>query len=224
MSHELRTPLNAILGYTELISDGIYGPVPDQIHEVLDRVEHNGRHLLELINAVLDISKIEAGRLILNLDEYSMHDVAREVVAAVQPLAAEKGLALSLEAADDLPSGRADPARLRQVLMNLVGNAIKFTESGSVSVEAARREDTFEVSVEDTGPGISIDDQERIFDEFQQVDDSNTREKGGTGLGLAISRKILRLHGGDIEVESAPGRGSTFRFHLPVTVNEASEV
>lgn len=216
MSHELRTPLNAILGYTELICDEIYGPIPDEIREVMVRVEHNGHHLLELINSVLDISKIEAGHLVLNIDAYSIRDLVYEAIAAVEPLAAGKGLAIGLEVADTLPEGRADAARLRQVLLNLLGNSIKFTESGGLKVEVSVHKHDFEVTVTDTGPGISLEDQERIFDEFQQVDDSNTREKGGTGLGLAISRRILHLHGGEIEVESAPGQGATFRFHLPI--------
>jgi signal transduction histidine kinase len=224
MSHELRTPLNAILGYTELISDEIYGPVPESIREVLGRVEHNGRHLLDLINSVLDISKIEAGRLTLNLAEFSLRDLIHETVAGVEPLAVEKGLTVTVEAPPDLPGGRADTPRIRQVLLNLLGNAIKFTETGKITLQARVHDDAFDVRVTDTGPGIPPPDQQRIFDEFQQIDNSNTREKGGTGLGLAISRKIMHLHGGEMGVESVLGEGSVFWLRLPVTVDRQREL
>ncbi len=224
MSHELRTPLNAILGYTELISDEIYGPVPESIREVLGRVDHNGRHLLDLINAVLDISKIEAGRLTLNLAEFSLRDLIYETVAGVEPLAVEKGLTVTVEAPTDLPSGRADAPRIRQVLLNLLGNAIKFTETGKVTLQARVHDDDFDVRVTDTGPGIAPADQQQIFDEFQQIDNSSTREKGGTGLGLAISRKIMHLHGGEMGVESVLGEGSVFWLRLPVTVDRQREL
>ena len=224
MSHELRTPLNAILGYTELISDEIYGPVPESIREVLGRVDHNGRHLLDLINAVLDISKIEAGRLTLNLAEFSLRDLIYETVAGVEPLAVEKGLTVTVEAPTDLPSGRADAPRIRQVLLNLLGNAIKFTETGKVTLQARVHDDDFDVRVTDTGPGIAPADQQQIFDEFQQIDNSSTREKGGTGLGLAISRKIMHLHGGEMGLESVLGEGSVFWLRLPVTVDRQREL
>ena len=224
MSHELRTPLNAILGYTELISDEIYGPVPESIREVLGRVEHNGRHLLDLINAVLDISKIEAGRLTLNLTDFSLRDLIHEAVAAVEPLAVEKGLAVTVEAPTDLPSARADTPRIRQVLLNLLGNAIKFTETGKITLQARVHDDDFDVRVTDTGPGIAPADRQRIFDEFQQIDNSSTREKGGTGLGLAISRRIMHLHGGEMGVESVLGEGSVFWLRLPVTVDRQREL
>jgi signal transduction histidine kinase len=215
-SHELRTPLNAILGYTELILDKIYGEVPDRIREVLQRVQSNGRHLLGLINDVLDLSKIEAGRLTLSVAPYSLKEVVQTAVTATEALAAEKGLSLEAIVADDLPAGEGDERRISQALLNLLGNALKFTERGEVIVRATAADDTFEVSVADTGPGIAREDQERIFEQFQQVDGSVTRKKGGTGLGLTISKKIIELHGGRIWVESEPGRGSTFRFTLPV--------
>jgi GAF domain-containing protein/anti-sigma regulatory factor (Ser/Thr protein kinase) len=218
MSHELRTPLNAILGYTELILDQIYGEVPVRIREVLGRIDASGRHLLGLINDVLDLSRIEAGQLVLSLDDYSMREVVQAVVTAVESLAAEKRLALKMSVADDLPRGRGDERRLSQVLLNLVGNAIKFTETGEVGIDARVADGRFVVSVSDTGPGIAAADQQRIFEEFQQADSSSTREKGGTGLGLSIARRIVELHGGRLEVESAPGRGSTFTFSVPVRV------
>jgi signal transduction histidine kinase len=215
-SHELRTPLNAILGYTELIQDGIYGEVPAKIGEVLERVQAGGRHLLGLINDVLDLSKIEAGQLVLSITDYSMTEVVERVVLAAGPLAGEKGLALKVSLQDELPFGQGDDRRITQVLLNLVGNAIKFTESGEVAVNVTAANGAFEVAVADTGPGIAPDDQERVFEEFRQLDGSSTRTKGGTGLGLAISRKIIELHAGRIWVESEAGYGSTFRFSLPL--------
>ena len=219
MSHELRTPLNAILGYTELIQDNIYGEVPEKIQEVLERLEQNGRHLLGLINAVLDLSKIEAGQLTLSLNEYSIGEVVQTVYTSVEALAAEKKLDLNLKVPPDLSIARGDEQRIAQVLLNLLGNAIKFTDAGEVQVEVT--EDfgkTFLVSVTDTGPGLSKADQKIIFQEFQQADGSNTRKKGGSGLGLSIAKKIVEMHGGRIWVESDVGKGSAFRFTLPVRV------
>jgi len=218
MSHELRTPLNAILGYTELILDGIYGEVPGKVREVMERLEMSGKHLLGLINDVLDLSKIEAGQLMLSLAEYSMKEVVHTVVTTVESLAAEKRLALKVAMAQDLPRGRGDERRLTQVLLNLVGNALKFTEEGEVRIEAGLTDGAFVVAVCDTGPGISEADQRKIFEEFQQVDSSSTRKKGGAGLGLAIARRIVELHGGRLWVVSSPGQGSTFTFRLPARV------
>jgi signal transduction histidine kinase len=223
MSHELRTPLNAILGYTELIIDKIYGDVPENIQEVLERVEKNGRHLLGLINDVLDLSKIEAGQLVLSLNDYSMQEVVHTVFTAVESLAAEKNLELKISVSSDLAYGKGDEQRISQVLLNLVGNAIKFTEKGEVRVEATASNDTFVVSVSDTGPGLSEADQQGIFEEFHQVDGSSTRKKGGTGLGLSIAKRIVELHGGRIWVESTLGKGSIFWFTLPVRVERQKE-
>jgi signal transduction histidine kinase len=218
MSHELRTPLNAILGYTELILDSVYGEMPEKARSVLDRVQRNGRHLLGLINDVLDLSKIEAGQLTLSLTNYSLKDVVQTAYTAVEPLAAEKELKFKAEISPDLPTGRGDEHRLTQVLLNLVGNAIKFTDSGQVLIKASTSDGSFHVAVQDTGPGISEVDQAKLFQQFQQADSSITRKKGGTGLGLAISKRIIEMHGGRIWVESTVGQGSTFSFTLPVTV------
>ena len=218
MSHELRTPLNAVLGYAELIQDGIYGEVPQRMQEVLERIQQNGRHLLGLINDVLDLSKIEAGQLTLSPADYSLRELVLDVVSATEALAAEKQLALEVDVPPDLPPGRGDERRLTQVLMNLVSNAIKFTEAGAVGIRAKVEDGSFVVAVSDTGVGIAPEDRERIFEEFQQVDTSSTRRKGGTGLGLAIARRIVELHGGRIWVESTPGQGSTFAFTLPLRV------
>jgi two-component system, NtrC family, sensor kinase len=223
MSHELRTPMNAVLGYTDLILDNIFGDVPEPIRETLERVKSNGQHLLGLINDVLDLSRIEAGQLTLSLSDYAMGEVVHAVVSAVESLAAGKKLALKAIVPADLPSGRGDERRLTQVLLNLAGNAIKFTDSGQVSIEVRTSGDAFLVSVSDTGPGISEADQQKIFEEFQQADSSSTRKKGGTGLGLSISRRIVELHGGRLWVESVPGEGSTFHFTVPLRVERQVE-
>jgi signal transduction histidine kinase len=223
MSHELRTPLNAILGYTELILDKIYGDVPDKIKEVLERLEKNGRHLLGLINDVLDLSKIEAGQLTLSLNDYSMTEVVHTVVNSVESLASEKNLALKVSVSPDLTVGKGDEQRIAQVFLNLVGNAIKFTEEGEVRVNVTASDGNFLVAVSDTGPGLSEADQQRIFEEFLQADSSSTRKKGGTGLGLSIAKKIVEMHGGRIWVESSPGKGSKFCFTLPVRVERQKE-
>jgi signal transduction histidine kinase len=218
MSHELRTPLNAVLGYTELILDSVYGEMPEKARSVLDRIQRNGRHLLALINDVLDLSKIEAGQLSLSLSEYSLKSVIQTVFSAVEPLAKEKQIALKIDIAPELPQGRGDERRLTQVLLNLVGNAIKFTDSGEVSIKGSTANGSFLVAVHDTGPGIAETDQVKLFQEFQQADNSITKKKGGTGLGLAISKRIIEMHGGKIWVESILGQGSMFSFTLPTRV------
>jgi signal transduction histidine kinase/putative methionine-R-sulfoxide reductase with GAF domain len=223
MSHELRTPLNAILGYAELLVDGIYGALPDRPKGVLERIQNNGKHLLALINDVLDLAKIEAGQLTLTLEDYALAEVVRSVVTATEPLATSKGLKFTAELQDDMPMGHGDARRVAQVLLNLVGNAIKFTEAGEVEIRASSANGQFMLSVRDTGPGIADADQERIFGEFQQIDNSNTRNKGGTGLGLAISKRMVEMQGGTIAVESVLGEGSTFRVVLPVYVDEMME-
>jgi GAF domain-containing protein len=223
MSHELRTPLNAILGYTELMTDGAYGEPSEKMLGILKRLEANGRHLLGLINDVLDLSKIEAGQLVLELSDYSIQDIAQTVRSTLEPLAADKKLGFKVEVAPQLPSGHGDGRRLTQVLINLVGNAIKFTDAGEVAIKAEANNGAFHVSVRDTGPGISTADQTKLFQEFQQADNAITKKKGGTGLGLAISKRIIEMHGGKIWVESQPGKGSTFAFTLPVIVERQVE-
>jgi signal transduction histidine kinase len=221
MSHELRTPLNAVLGYAELLADGVYGELPERARGVLERVQNNGKHLLALINDVLDLAKIEAGQLTLKLEDYRLSDVVREVVAATEPLAAAKGLKFTATVGAGMPSAHGDARRVSQVLLNLVGNAVKFTEQGEVEIRAAAEGDRFVLSVRDTGPGIATADHQRIFGEFQQIDHTSTRKQGGTGLGLAISKRMVEMQGGTISVDSAPGRGATFRVVLPVRVEPA---
>jgi len=223
MSHELRTPLNAILGYTELMADGAYGEPSEKMLGILKRLEANGKHLLGLINDVLDLSKIEAGQLILELSDYCVQDIAQTVRSTLEPLATDKKLGFKVEVAPELPPGHGDGRRLTQVLINLVGNAIKFTDAGEVAIKAEANNGSFYVSVRDTGPGISAADQTRLFQEFQQADNAITKKKGGTGLGLAISKRIIEMHGGKIWVESKPGQGSTFTFTLPVVVERQVE-
>ena len=223
MSHELRTPLNAILGYTELMADGAYGEPSEKMLGILQRLEANGKHLLGLINDVLDLSKIEAGQLVLELSDYCIQDIAQTVRSTLEPLAADKKLGFKVEMAGELPPGHGDGRRLTQVLINLVGNAIKFTDAGEVAIKAEAHNGSFHVSVRDTGPGISSADQARLFQEFQQADNAITKKKGGTGLGLAISKRIIEMHGGRIWVESLLGQGSTFTFTLPVIVERQVE-
>jgi signal transduction histidine kinase/putative methionine-R-sulfoxide reductase with GAF domain len=224
MSHELRTPLNAILGYTELILDGIYGDAPEKMQSVLERVQANGKHLLGLINDVLDLSKIEAGQLTLSLSDYSLTELVQNVYIAVEPLASRKNLTLTTEVAKGLPTGRGDERRLTQVLLNLVGNAIKFTEVGEVAITASQHNGWFSVAVRDSGPGVDPAHQTRIFEEFQQVDNTSTRQKGGSGLGLAISKRIVEMHGGRIVVESTLTKGATFTIKLPIKTDSGASV
>jgi signal transduction histidine kinase len=172
-----------------------------------------------LINAVLDLSRIEAGRLVLSIAEYSMREVVQTVFTAVESLAAEKQLALHISLPDDLPPGTGDPQRLTQVLLNLVGNAIKFTDAGEVSIHVTVADGAFTLAVSDTGPGIAEADQHKIFEEFQQVNRLDSRQQGGTGLGLAISKRMIEMHGGRMWVESRLGKGSTFWLTLPIRVD-----
>ena len=223
MSHELRTPLAAILGYAELIQEGFYGFLPEKSMDALTRIRSNGKHLLGLINTVLDIAKIESGQFNLNLCEYTIESVVETVRAATEALAETKKLALKTEVDKSLPVGLGDEQRLTQVLLNLVGNAIKFTDRGEVRVSARAVNGHFAVSVMDTGPGIPEQERVRIFEQFHQVDSSLTKSKGGTGLGLAIAKQIVEMHGGRIWVESTLGKGSTFQMVLPTRAELARE-
>ena len=169
------------------------------------------------------VSKIEAGQLTLAIEDYAIPAVVHSVVSATESLAKAKGLNIASSVPRDLPMARGDERRLTQVLLNLVGNAIKFTDAGQVGISVALADGRFDLAVSDTGPGIAAADQARIFEEFQQVDNSSTRRKGGTGLGLSISKKIVELHGGTISVDSEPGKGSTFHVVIPVRVERKEE-
>jgi signal transduction histidine kinase len=219
MSHELRTPMNAILGFVEMVLDGLYGEVPPDLKEPLTDIQTNGKHLLRLINDVLDLSKIEAGRMELALAEYSVQDVVDTVRASLQSLAREKGLGFTAAAQDDIPVALGDGKRITQCLVNLVGNALKFSKRGSVAVWVEQQGDNLLYRVSDTGIGIPQNELENIFGEFQQVDTAITREFSGTGLGLNITKKFVEMHGGRIWVESELGKGSTFFFSIPLRVN-----
>jgi signal transduction histidine kinase len=218
MSHELRTPLNAILGFTEMLRDGLYGEVPAELAEPLADIHTNGQHLLRLINDVLDLSKIEAGRMELSVGDYAVEDVVATVRASLRSLAADKGLQFTTEVEPDLPVARGDSKRITQCLLNLAGNALKFTKEGRVVIGVEREGDWLHYRVADTGIGIPDDQIEAVFAEFRQVDVTTTREFGGTGLGLSITRKFVELHGGRIWVESELHRGSTFHFTIPLRV------
>src|SRR5262252_3348051 len=217
MSHELRTPLAAILGYAELIQEGFYEPQGPKSLDALTRICSNGKHLLGLINTVLDIAKIDSRQFTLNMTEYAIESVVETVRAATESLAQNKRLTLTTSVDKSLPFGLGDEQRLTQVVLNLVGNAIKFTDTGEVRITAKAVNGHFNVTVTDTGPGIPPEHQNRIFDQFHQVDSSNTKAKGGTGLGLAIAKQIVEMHGGRIWVESGLGKGSTFQMEIPTS-------
>jgi signal transduction histidine kinase len=224
MSHELRTPMNAILGFTEMILDDIYGEVPPDVRGPVQDVRTCGQQLLRLINDVLDLSKIEAGRMELSLTDYSVQEVVETARTSLRSLAAEKGLEFTADVQPDVPIAYGDGKRITQCLINLVGNALKFTKQGRVAISARLEGDHVVYSVADTGIGIPADQLDHIFGEFRQVDASISREFGGTGLGLSITKTFVELHGGRIWVESEPGRGSTFHFAIPLRVAEATEV
>jgi signal transduction histidine kinase len=218
MSHELRTPMNAILGFTEMIRDGLYGEVPPEIQEPVSDIHTCGKQLLGLINNVLDLSKIEAGHMELALGEYLVDDIVNTVKLSLRSLAVTKGLDLVTTVPPDLPLCLGDGKRITQCLMNLAGNALKFTREGRVEIRVEPRGESLLFAVADTGIGIPGDQIESIFEEFRQADATVSRDFGGTGLGLSITRKLVELHGGRIWVESEVGKGSTFFFAIPVRV------
>ena len=220
MSHELRTPLNAILGFNEMILGQVYGEVPPDMQEPLADIQTSGKHLLRLINNVLDLAKIEAGRMELALSDYSVQDTVASVHATLRPLAAEKGLEFLATVPNDVPLAYGDGGRMTQCLMNLAGNSLKFTKAGKVEISAATRGDLLVYKVTDTGIGIPPDKIGSLFTEFKQTDATIASEYGGTGLGLSISRKFVEMHGGRIWVESELGKGSAFIIEIPLRVTQ----
>jgi signal transduction histidine kinase len=218
MSHELRTPMNAILGFTEMIRDDLYGEVPEAIREPVGDIHTCGKQLLGLINNVLDLSKIEAGRMELALGDYVVEDVVTTVKLSLRSLAETKGLDLLIAVPPDAPLCFGDGKRLTQCLINLVGNALKFTREGRVEIRVEVQGDELLFAVSDTGIGIPAHQVGNIFEEFRQADVTISREFGGTGLGLSITKRLVELHGGRIWVESEEGKGSTFFFRIPVRV------
>ena len=216
MSHELRTPLNSIIGFSRVMLKGIDGPLTDLQEADLTSIYNSGQHLLSLINSILDMSKIEAGKMDLSFEEVQLDEVFKSVLSTTRALVKDEPIDLRSEIPDDLPTVWADSQRVRQVLINLMSNAAKFTNEGHIALRAEAGAEFVTVSVEDTGIGIEPEAQDRLFIAFQQVDGSTTRRAQGTGLGLAISRSFVELHGGEIWVESQPGKGATFHFTLPI--------
>ncbi|HDQ71379.1 MAG TPA: GAF domain-containing protein, partial [Chloroflexi bacterium] len=216
MSHELRTPLNSIIGFSRVILKGIDGPLTDMQRTDLEAVYNSGQHLLELINSILDISKIQAGKMELSFEEIDLTEVIRVVMSTAKALIKDKAVELQQSIPQELPTIRADARRVRQILTNLVGNATKFTEEGFIKVEAELAGPEVIIRIIDTGVGIPEDKIETIFDEFTQVDGSSTRAVGGTGLGLSITRHFVEMHSGRIWVESTVDKGSTFYVALPI--------
>jgi two-component system, NtrC family, sensor kinase len=215
MSHELRTPLNAIIGFSQVLRQRMFGPINEKQEEYLDDILSSGNHLLSLINDVLDLSKVEAGQVELEVASFSLREALERGVVMVREPATKHDVRLSLELAPGIDLVEGDERRMRQVIFNLLSNAVKFTpEGGEVVVATASRDHEVLISVTDTGPGIPLDDHERIFEEFQQTN-VGVQQREGTGLGLALSKRLVELHGGRIWVESEPGHGSRFVFTLP---------
>jgi signal transduction histidine kinase len=217
ISHELRTPLNAILGYSNLFLEGILGQLSDLQRDKLERLDANARHLVSLINDLLDLTRIESGRMPIHVEEFDVPHLIEEVMKEVEPLISHPRLTFTSDAPASLPSVENDRQKVKQILLNLLSNAIKFTPEGLVRVQCQHdpRDDRMSISVTDTGIGIPADQQELVFEEFRQVDNSNSRQYGGTGLGLTISRRLARLIRGEIGLESSPGTGSTFILQFP---------
>ena len=227
MSHELRTPLNAVIGITEMLEEDARDDGQDDYVEPLERISQAGRHLLQLINEILDLSKVEAGRLELQVEEIDVAALVSELAAIARPLADEKGNCFTVHCVDSLGTMHADSVRVRQVVLNLLSNACKFTDGGEVRLVARRQaneaDEWIQFEVTDTGIGIAPEQQDKVFEEFSQADESTTRKYGGTGLGLAISRRLCRMMGGDIELTSELGAGSTFVARLPVQTKGVSD-
>ncbi|MDQ7030463.1 MAG: ATP-binding protein [Ardenticatenia bacterium] len=216
MSHELRTPLNSIIGFSRVILKGIDGPITELQRKDLTTIYNAGQHLLGLINDILDISKIEAGKMELDFEDVDLNQIIDGVLSTTKGLIKDKPVRLRKEVPEELPTIRADATRVRQILLNLLSNAAKFTEEGEICLTAVRTGDEIMMTVSDTGPGIPEEKQDRLFEAFYQVDSSMTRKVGGTGLGLAIARHFVEMHGGRIWVRSVVGQGSTFGFTLPI--------
>ena len=221
ISHELRTPLNSIIGFSEVLQDGLYGEINEKQDKYLGNIHKSGKHLLELINSILDLSKIEAGKMEFHPEEISFRSTAKEVENVLKPLAIKKGIDLSFSIEEGLDEIIADRLKLKQILYNLLGNAIKFTpDKGSVMLEAKKEGEFFKVAVKDTGIGIKEEELHLIFESFRQADGSHSRDFEGTGLGLTLTRKFIDMHGGQIRAESVEGEGSSFIFTLPLKYEE----
>ncbi|WP_394697751.1 PAS domain-containing sensor histidine kinase [uncultured Methanomethylovorans sp.] len=223
MSHELRTPLNSIIGFSEVLSEGYFGQINEKQAKYIKNISNSGKHLLTLINAILDIAKVESGKMQLYKEKIYLKDIVDEMISAMQYLAASKEVILKLQPDSQFGAVQADKAKLRQILYNLIGNAIKFTESGgSVTIETREDYKMAYISVKDTGIGIPANDLDKLFKPFTQLDSFCSRQYEGTGLGLALTKELAELHGGSIHVESEPGKGSTFTLALPIQDNTTS--
>ena len=224
VSHELRTPLSAVIGYAQLLRRGVYGEVPESIRKALNGIEESTRGLAGLVNDILELAKIDAGRASVHAEELDLADVVQESADVLRPLTVAKGLRLNVETIA-YPTIVSDRDKVRRILVNLGANAVKFTPAGSVTLRAMQTQDGWShLSVEDTGVGIAVSDLDSIFEDFVQLEDSDTREHAGTGLGLPISQRLARRLGGEIRVESTPGRGSTFTLSLPPEVPNEEKV
>ena len=221
MSHELRTPLSAVIGYSELLEEELADLGEIRVLDDLNKVKGNARHLLGLINDVLDLSKVEAGRMDVFPEDFAVKGFVEETVASVDALVRRRNNTLVLDLGEGLGTMRSDPVKLRQCLYNLLSNAAKFTEAGRIAVRVRRDDDRLSFAVEDTGIGLGPEQIGRLFQRFSQADESTTRRFGGTGLGLALSRAFARLLGGDITVVSRSGQGSTFTLVVPAAVELA---
>jgi signal transduction histidine kinase len=220
MSHELRTPLAAIMGYGELLSDGITGPVNPEQRRQLDRIRASANHLLSIIDEILTLARMEAGKERVQLQEVGIHELLESVASMAEPLAAAKGLSFSLGNTPADLRLKTDPMKLRQVLLNLISNAVKYTDTGSVTLESDATDGTVHFFVKDTGVGVGGEHLEKIFEPFWQVEQTTTRRSGGTGLGLAVTRQFVDLLGGRISVDSELGKGSAFQVSLPLQPRE----
>jgi len=223
MSHELRTPLNAIIGFSEMLKEEYFGEMNEKQMEYSVDIHSSGKHLLSLINDILDLSKVEAGRMELEVSEFDLPLAIENAMTLIKERAARHGINLEVNVDEQLDCFAGDERKFKQILVNLLTNAVKFTpEGGRVSVAAGKNNGVVEISVADTGVGIAPDDQERIFEEFRQAKGDVTNKAEGTGLGLTLTRKIIELHGGKIWVESKLGEGATFTFTLPEGTCQAS--
>jgi signal transduction histidine kinase len=217
MSHELRTPLNAIIGFSEVLTEKMFGELNEKQLDYLKDIHESGRHLLSLINDILDLSKIEAGRMELELSTFHLPTALSNAMTLVRERAQRHAIELSLQVDERLGEFRADERKFKQIVLNLLSNAVKFTpDGGRVDVSATKYDSRIEVAVRDTGIGIAPEDQAAVFEEFKQVGRDYTKKAEGTGLGLALTKRFVELHGGEVRLESALGKGSTFTITLPV--------
>ncbi len=216
IGHELRTPLNGILGYTELLKDGIYGEITKTQSDALQNIMTSGTHLLNLINELLDFAKIQSGKFKIYKEISSAYSIAKAAISTVKPSLEEKGIRLLCSFEDNLPQIFVDSQKIYQVLLNILSNAVKFTSDGEIEVKIFKKKKHIQFEVRDTGIGMSKHELDEIFQDFRQLDGSFTRSHGGTGLGLSLAKYLIELHGGEINAESCPNRGSNFFFKLPI--------